>query len=131
MSSQSYLRDFSKIGVFLIGIALIILASIVLHFYVTYLIRTLPLQTVSRPFNAYCTVDRAIIVNALQDIEDVVVLDNRSNTVCAFNKIKSGSEELCMAREYGVYIVQYNDFKDVVECPGPFTIEREPLPSKD
>ena len=99
----------------LIGIASIVIALIALHFYVTYLIR--PPYSVSRPFHAYCIMDKAIVINALEDIEDVIVLDNRSNMVCAFNKIKNGSEELCIVSGHGIYIVQYNDFKEVVKCP--------------
>ncbi len=114
--ADSSLRDFAKIGLFLIGIALIIIASIVLHFYITYLSRTIPFYSIEKTFNAYCTVNKVVIVSALKDLEKVKILDNRSNTICLFDKIRGGSEELCIVNEYGVYIVQHNDFKDVVEC---------------
>jgi hypothetical protein len=39
--------------------------------------------------------------------------------------MKSGSEELCIVGEYGVYIVQHDDFKDVVECFSPAAVRIE------
>ncbi|GEM_PF-817418 len=125
MFADSSIRDFAKIGVFLIGIALVILASIVLHFYITYMSKTFFSHSIDRPFNAYCTFNKVVIVSALKDLERVKILDNRSNTICLFDRMKSGSEELCIVNEYGVYIVQHDDFKDVVECFSPAAVRME------
>jgi len=125
MSADSSLRDFARIGVFLIGIALIILASIILNFYITYLSRTFSSYSIDRPFNAYCTFNKVVIVSALKDLERVKILDNKSNTICFLDRMKSGSEELYIVNEYGVYIVQYDDFKDVVECFSPAAVRIE------
>jgi len=39
--------------------------------------------------------------------------------------MKSGSEELRIVNECGVYIVQYDDFKDVAECFSPAAVRIE------
>ncbi|MDW8021476.1 MAG: hypothetical protein RMI78_02460 [Nitrososphaerota archaeon] len=111
---MSSFRDFSKIGVLMIGIALLIIAGIAVHFY-TYYIQRAPSPPPPTPLYAYCR-NNAVIVHANQEIVSVKVLDNRSNQICFFEKIPSGSEELCMVGDYGVYVVQWGEHKDVVEC---------------
>lgn len=111
---MSSFSDVSKIGILMIGAALLVIAGIAVHFYIVFIQRVPPPSPPS-PFNAYCT-HGAIIVHANQELRDVRVLDNRSNQVCGFEKIPAGSEELCMVEDRGVYVVQAGDHKDVVSC---------------
>jgi len=106
--------DISKIGILMIGVALLVIAGIAVHFYLTFMQR-IPPPSPPSPFNAYCR-HNAVIIHANQEIRDVRVLDNSSNQVCFFEKIPAGSEELCMVGSYGVYVVQAGDHKNVVEC---------------
>jgi hypothetical protein len=93
-------RDLSKIGVLLIGIALIVIAAIAVHFYITYVIHQMLRPGPASPFYAYCR-HKTIIIHADRDLADVRVLDNRSNRLCLFEKIPAGSEEICPSRATG------------------------------
>jgi len=106
--------DVSKIGILMIGVALLVIAGIAVHFYLTFMQR-IPPPLPPSPFNAYCR-HNAVIIHANQEIRDVRVLDNSSNQVCFFEKISAGSEELCMVEGRGLYVVQAGDHKNVVEC---------------
>ena len=106
--------DLSKIGILMIGVALLVIAGITVHFYLTFMQR-IPPPSPPSPFNAYCR-HNAVIIHANREIRDVRVLDNSSNQVCFFEKISAGSEELCMVGSRGVYVVHAGDHKDVVEC---------------
>jgi len=106
--------DLLKIGILLIGISLIVIASIAVHFYITF-IQRIPSPSPPQPFSAYCH-HNAIVIHANQELEDVKVLDNSSKEVCFFERISAGSEELCMVEYHGFYIVQARDHKDIVGC---------------
>ncbi|MEM1583615.1 MAG: hypothetical protein QXF28_03355 [Nitrososphaerota archaeon] len=127
MTSVSSLKDLSRIGVLLIGVALIIIASIALHFYITYLSKTFENSYMTRPFISYCSPSRVIIIEARQDLMNVKVLDNSSNTICLFDKIPKNSKEICNVQGYGVYVIQYGEFKDVVECIRSVVVESRPV----
>lgn len=111
---MSSLRDLSKIGILLIGIALIIIAGIAIHFYVTFVQRTPP-PSPPTPFYAYCS-HKTVIIHADREIQDVRVLDNRLSQVCFFNRIPAGSDELCPVKDYGIYVIQSGEYKRAVEC---------------
>ncbi|MCS7125936.1 MAG: hypothetical protein NZ929_03395 [Aigarchaeota archaeon] len=115
--------DLAKLGVLLIGIALIIIASVFLHFYVTYLSKTFQTSYMVRPFTSHCSFSRVIIIEAHQELRDIRVFDNSSNLICSFDKIVKNSEEMCNVKYYGVYMVQHTEFKDVVECSIPVVTE--------
>lgn len=108
------LRDLSKIGVLLMGIALLIIAGIAVHFYTTFVQKTPP-PPPPTPFYAYCS-HKIVIVHADQEVLDVKVLDNRSGQVCFFGRIPAGSDELCHVKDYGIYVVQSGEHKRAVEC---------------
>jgi len=108
MKALDYL---SKMGILLIGIALIILASIAVHAYITFLQHSQR----TTPFTAYCAYN-AVVIHAYQELRDVKVVDNRSSILCSFDRIPEDSEELCMVGGEGVYVVQVGERKDVVEC---------------
>jgi len=110
----SSLRDLAKVGVLLIGVALLILALIALHLYIAFYGRIQPPYP-ERPLSAYCS-HGAVIISANEELEDVKVLDNRSRIICIFDKIPRGSKELCLTGGQGFYVVQWRDFKDVVGC---------------
>lgn len=111
---MSSLKDLSKIGTFLIGIALIIIAGIAVHFYITFVQKTPP-PSPPAPFYAYCS-HRTVIIHADREISDVRVLDNRSSQICFFKRIPAGSDEICPVKDYGVYAVQTGEYKRVIEC---------------
>ena len=109
-------RDLSKIGVLLIGISLLIIAGLAVHWYLTFIQRLPPSST--SPFNAYCS-HNAIIIHANVELTEVKVYDNRSRQICLFDRIPRDSEELCVVEVPGAYIVEAGDRKDVVECWPP------------
>ena len=109
-------RDLSKIGILLIGISLLIIAGLAVHWYLTFIQRFPPSST--PPFNTYCS-HNAIIIHANVELTRVQVHDNRSRQICFFDRIPRGSEELCVIGASGAYIVKVGDHKDVVECWPP------------
>jgi len=109
-------RDLSKIGILLIGISLLIIASLAVHWYLTF-IQRLPPSSISL-FNAYYS-HNAIVIHANVELTGVQVHDNRSRQICSFDRIPRGSEELCVVGAPGAYIVKVGDHKDVVECWPP------------
>jgi len=109
-------RDLSKIGILLIGISLLIIAGLAVHWYLTFIQRLPPSST--SPFNAYCS-HNAIVIHANVELMGVQVHDNRSRQICFFDRIPRGSEELCVVGASGAYIVKVGDHKDVVECWPP------------
>lgn len=108
------LGDLSKLGIFMIGVALLVIAGITAHFYLTFMQR-IPAPSPPPPFKAYCR-HGAVIIHANWEIRDVKVLDNSLSQVCFFEKIPAGSEELCMVEGRGLYVVQVGGHKNVVEC---------------
>lgn len=122
MSVQTTLRDFAKIGVLLIGISLFIIAVVVVHFYLFYFTKITGSTIVERPFTAYCSMSKAVVISAQRDLEEVIILDNRSIEVCRFKNIQKNSQEVCIVEDYGIYVVKYGDFKNIVECYKPATV---------
>jgi len=108
------LSDISKIGILMIGVALLVIAGIAVHFYITFLQRVPP-PSPPPPFHAYCRYN-AVIIHANQDLENLEVLDNRSMRLCSFDRIRAGSEELCAVGGSGLYVVQAGEYKKIVEC---------------
>lgn len=113
---MSGLRDLMRIGILLIGIAAIIVASLAVHMYVARFLRQQP------PLSAYCS-DTVIIITADKELTDVKILDNRSTTLHKFPRIPAGSQELFLVPWYGVYAVQADDYKVVVHCTKPTRLQ--------
>lgn len=109
------LRDLMRIGVLLIGISAIIVASLAVHMYLTHFVRQQP------PFTAYCS-DMVIIITAGRDLENIKILDNRSSTLHTFPRIPAGSQEFFVIPSQGVYAVQAGDHKVVVHCVNAQTL---------
>lgn len=105
---MSAFRDLMRIGILLIGISAIIIASLVMHMYLTQFVRQPPLT-------AYCS-DMAIIITAGKDLENVKILDNRSLTLHMLPRIPAGSQEFFVVPSQGLYAVQAGDYKVVVHC---------------
>lgn len=80
----STLRDLSKVGMFMMGIALLIIAGIAVHLYIFYIQSASVALT---PLYAYCR-NKALMVHENQEIVNVMVLDNRSDQICFFEKLK-------------------------------------------
>lgn len=114
--------DLLKIGVLLIGIALLIIAALALKIYYDIQKRS---DYYTSDFYAYCE-QNYIIISASKDLYKVSVKNIEGNyTYCTFDVIKKGSEELCKVdikeNETKMYIVTANDIKKVVRC-GPIVI---------
>lgn len=109
------LRDLSKIGVLLIGVALLVIAVVAAHFYVTYVVPQMLRVGTPEPFYAYCR-HKTVIIHANREVVDIRVLDNRSSQVCFFERIPAGSDEPCLVKDYGIYVVQSGEYKRVAEC---------------
>jgi len=108
--------DLSRIGLLMVGVALVVFAGLAIHFYVTFILQRMPpVPPVPEPFYAYCRWN-AVLIHANQELRGLRVLDNRSNVICSFERIAAGSDELCMVGGRGFYAVQVGDSKKIVEC---------------
>jgi hypothetical protein len=101
--------DFLKLGVFLLGISALILASIALHFYLTQ-----PRGPYER-FWAYCNFN-TVIIRANEDLRNVSVLDVNGSLICNFDEIPKGSDRVCRVGGDGVYRVISGREERAVVC---------------
>ncbi|MCL7394588.1 MAG: hypothetical protein LZ169_07215 [Thaumarchaeota archaeon] len=97
---MQFARDLSKIGILLIGVALIVIAVIAMHFYTTYVIPQISRPWLVPQFYAYCRY-KTIVIHADRDLADIKVLDNRSNQLCLFEKIPAAQKRSAMSRVTG------------------------------
>lgn len=100
ISKMQFARDLSKIGILLIGVALIVIAVIAMHFYTTYVIPQISRPWLVPQFYAYCRY-KTIVIHADRDLADIKVLDNRSNQLCLFEKIPAAQKRSAMSRVTG------------------------------
>lgn len=106
--------DALKIGILLLGIAAIAIAGTITHFYIKQVLLN---DNEFKPsaFSAYCS-DNTIIITAFQDLQNISVLSKEEKTICSFPKIKKNFDELCNAKQKGIFIIKNNDGKKIVEC---------------
>jgi len=104
--------DPARVGVLLIGVALIIFAVLAVYVYFD-MRRTYP--PVEPPFYAYCQ-DGVVVVSTRVDLRDVKVVDADGKVYCTFGSIKAGSEKLCRVGNATVYLVEAGDFSRVATC---------------
>ncbi len=116
------IMDFLKLGVFLLGISALILASIVLHAYLTR-----PLGPYEK-FWAYCDFN-TVIIRANEDLRNVSVLDVNGTLICSFDEIPKGSDKICKVGREGVYRVVSGREERAVICRSP--IAPTPAPGGD
>ncbi len=99
--------DIFKIGIFMLGLASIIIATTILTAYIT------SRNTEEAGFWAYCQ-ENTIIIHANQNINNITI-SNKSGTICTINNIPKNSEDICYVSE-GVYIVKTLNLNKVVVC---------------
>ena len=106
--------DLLRVGILLLGISAIVFAGIALHWY--YKIQTeKPWKSSIPTFWARCE-EKTIVIEAREDLKNVLVKNNLGNTICSFNTIKKGSDEICFVNSTGVFTVETNDTKKAVTC---------------
>jgi hypothetical protein len=106
--------DLARIGVLLIGIALMVFAVLAV---VVYLDTRRP-PGPPAPLSAYCQGD-VVVISAGVDLRDVKVVDVDGRVYCVFDFIKAGSDKLCKVGEVSVYLVVSGDFSRAVLCHRP------------
>ncbi len=114
--------DFLKLGVFLLGISALILASIALHFYLTQ-----PRGPYEK-FWAHCDFN-TVIVRANEDLRNVSVLDVNGTLICSFDEIPKGSDKICKVSEEGIYRVVLGKEERAIICRSP--IAPTSVPGRD
>jgi len=108
--------DLLKTGVFLIGISMLIISFIAVHFY----IRSLKYDTWKPPeFYSYCSSeDGAIVISAEKTISNITVENSTGYIFCKINEIKAGSDDLCFIgrNATGIFLVKTPSTQKVVRC---------------
>ncbi len=117
--------DLARVGVLLIGLALIIIAVLAVYAYLDVR-RTYPPPEPPPPFSAYCQ-DGVVVVSARVDLKDVKVVDADGRVYCTFASIKGGADKLCRVGNATVYLVAAGDFSRAVTCFRPLP----PIPVGD
>jgi hypothetical protein len=105
--------DVARVGVLLIGVALIIIAVLAVYVYLDMRKTYPPAEPL--PFSAYCQ-DAVVVVSARVDLRDVKVVDADGRIYCTFASIKAGAEKLCKVGNATVYLVESGDFSRAVFC---------------
>jgi hypothetical protein len=111
--------DVARVGVLLIGVALIIIAALAVYAYLD-IRKTYP-PAEPPPFSAYCH-DGVVVVSARIDLRDVKVVDADGRVYCTFASIKAGAEKLCRVGNATVYLVEAGDFSRAVFCFRPVPV---------
>jgi hypothetical protein len=111
--------DAARVGVLLIGVALIIIAVLAVYVYLDTRKTYPPAEPL--PFSAYCH-DGVVVVSARVDLRDVKVVDADGRVYCTFASIKAGAEKLCRVGNATVYLVEAGDFSRVVQCFRPVPV---------
>jgi hypothetical protein len=117
--------DLARVGVLLIGVALVIIAALAVYVYLDVR-RTYPPPEPPPPFYAYCQ-DGVVVVSARVDLRDVKVVDADGRVYCTFALIKAGAERLCRVGNATVYLVETGDLSRAVSCFRPLP----PIPVGD
>ena len=108
--------DLLRIGVFLIGVSMLLISFIILHYY----IRSLGHDTWKPPaFHAYCNSnDGNIVISAEKTVSNITVKNSTGYVFCKINEIKAGSDEICFVGKNvtGTFLIETPDIKKVVEC---------------
>ncbi len=110
---NTFSLDFLKIGMFLLGISALILATIALHAY----LRGLSRDTTENLFFAYCQ-QGTIVIHANADLENLYVYDVNQTPLCHFARIPKNSEDICDVSSINstTYLISVDSFKRVVTC---------------
>ncbi len=115
--------DLLKIGVFLIGISLLIISSVIVLIYLKTTFR----QEIA--ITASCDYENdVIIIYAMKDVRNVKIIDINNNTYCAFDYIKRQNNEICKINvsKSTIYQLIYDDNKKVIKCYKPRYIKPPP-----
>lgn len=106
--------DLLRAGVFMIGVALLVIAALGVAVYLEARWRNPP----DVGFYAQC-VDRYVVVHASRDLAGVKVTTPEGGILCVFDLVKAGSDALCPVENGTVYVVAVGDVTRVVQCSGP------------
>ena len=106
--------DLLKVGVFMIGVALLVIAALGVALYLEARWRSPP----DVGFYAQC-VDRYVVVHASRDLAGVKVATPEGGVLCVFDSVKAGSDVLCPVGNGTVYVVAAGGVTRVVECYRP------------
>jgi hypothetical protein len=108
--------DAARVGVLLIGVALIIIAVLAVYVYFDTRMKYPPAEP--PPFYAHCH-DAVVMISARVDLKDVKVVDADGNVYCTFPSIKAGAEKLCRVGNATAYLVEAGDNSRAVFCYRP------------
>ena len=103
-----------KIGVLLIGVALLIIAILAVMMYIRATQPTSPPED----FFAFCQ-GSYVVVHAYRDLSNVAVKDPEGAVYCVFDLIKAGSDKVCIVGNKTLYVVEVNGLTRAVSCPYP------------
>ncbi|MCC6020925.1 MAG: hypothetical protein LM577_06130 [Thermoproteaceae archaeon] len=113
--------DLAKIGVLLIGVALMVLAVTAALSYLGVRPSSGPPPATPTPLNAYC-VDRVVVISAHVDLRGVRVVDADGRVYCAFDRVQAGSDRVCRVGNTTLYLVEAGDISRAVFCRLPHAI---------
>jgi hypothetical protein len=107
-----------KVGIFLVGLSLLIIAAVSVLFY--QLVNS-KAYTYESNFYAYCNNEHTdgyyIIITTYIDLRDVVVKNINDTVYCTFNYIPKGSDRVCfVGNSTGIYIVKSGYYEKAVSC---------------
>ena len=105
--------DLLRIGVFLIGISMLIISIILLQWH----IRAMTNYWEPPKLDAWGdSSNNVIIITARDTLTNVVVKDKNGTVLCKFDKINKGSQEICPVSCPGIFTVESDGIKRVVTC---------------
>ncbi|MGC9079376.1 MAG: hypothetical protein ACP5G1_01410 [Nanopusillaceae archaeon] len=107
-----------KMGIFLIGLSLLIIAIVAVLFYQLVSNKS---SVYESNYYVYCNKEQLdgyyIIINAYNDLRDVVVKNVNDTIFCTFDYIPKGSERVCfVGNSPGIYIVKSGYYEKIANC---------------
>jgi hypothetical protein len=117
--------DLAKIGILLIGVALMVLAVTAALSFFGVRPGPGPPPATPTPLHAYC-VDRVIVISAHADLRGVRVVDADGRVYCAFDRVQAGSDRACRVGNATLYLVEAGNFSRAVICRLPQAIPAVP-----
>ncbi len=104
--------DLLRVGVFLVGVAAVVLAGIALD---SYLNARKSDMFDTGPFRSYCSMG-AVVVEAREDLANVTVSGANGTVYCVFPVVSRGSEIACEVDPGRVYMVEAGGVSRVATC---------------
>ncbi|MGC8993566.1 MAG: hypothetical protein ACP5JK_02235 [Candidatus Aenigmatarchaeota archaeon] len=115
--------NLKEIGIFLIGVALVIIAVILALIYRLF---TNQINKYESIYYTYCESGKDqnfyIVITANVNLENVIVKDTNNTVICNFTHLPAKSERVCRVNQEGMYIVKSGEYEKLARC-----IRYEPL----